>query len=199
MQTINGLPSDYRSACSVLLNDRDHYVFTRNVLVLMILLDKNMPIDEAVEMAVDLSYSVRLSSDTAFHVSMKMQKLVITMMQSAMVDSSNSTTISVRGRSRLVVRHDVADIHYLSKRATSSVPRDVDDAERAMHKALLHPSRLDYRDLYYGGLKPAHRLAASTYRTNGMTRPIGTNLKEFSEPNRYVEFKLGIHCSNHTK
>ncbi|EIM80807.1 uncharacterized protein STEHIDRAFT_135143 [Stereum hirsutum FP-91666 SS1] len=183
VQTVNGLPADYRGACNILLNDRDIHIFTRNVLFLAILLDEYESIEEAAEMAVDLSYSMRLSSTTASRVQMKMRVLGMILIGSVM-GTPKSTSISIRGKSRLVIRHDMDEFTYLAKRGVLDVPIDVDDAERAMHESLLHPSRQDYRDLYYSGLKPAHRLAASTYRTNGMTRPIGTNLNEFDQPNR---------------
>lgn len=181
--TVNGLPDSYRGSCNIILNDLDPYVFSRNVLVLIILLDKSIPLDEAVEMAVDLSYSVRLSKATASQIDAAAKK-ILAPLDERIVPPLYAHSFSVRGGCGLEVRASNDTFGYLARRMHSNVPRDVLAAEKSMHAVVSDPSRQDYRDRYFLDLKPSHRVAASVYRKNGMVRPIGTHMDDFDQPNR---------------
>lgn len=186
--TVNGLPNDYTGTCNILLNDLDPYVFCRNILILMILLDPSTPLDEAVEMAVDLSYSVRLSKATGERVDTAAQKILAPIFNGHDVglDLPYAESFPIRGRADLQVRATMGQLGYLAHRMDSKKPRDLVAALKSMHDVVAMPAREDYRDRYFSDLKPEHRLAASTYRKTGMVRPIGSHIHELTQPNRYV-------------
>ena len=46
------------------------------------------------------------------------------------------------------------------------------------------PSRRDYRDRMYAGLKPSHRVAFQEYRRFGIVLPFGAINAHFNVPNR---------------
>lgn len=60
----------------------------------------------------------------------------------------------------------------------------IGDAQGEYERVRNAPSRKDYRDRMYAGLKPAHRVAYQEYRRFGIILPFGSVNAHFNVPNQ---------------
>lgn len=190
---MNGLPHNYHGRCEILCNDINPIVTNHNLVVLFALLNRNVPIEEAAELAVHLMYSSSLTGpmaillsryiDTIYDVS-NMEPIVLdhgTPLMDPVVVTSNFVT---RGKGKLRSNQTVAGARLVPEMFRSNYT--LGTALRSMHGVMLSPKREDYRDRYVAGLQPAHRLGFLHFRKSGVLVPFSTDITRFTEPNRCV-------------
>jgi len=69
-------------------------------------------------------------------------------------------------------------------RCLVSSPLSFGEAQEGYDRVRTAPSRQDYRDRMYAGLKPSHRVAFQEYRRFGIVLPFGAMNAHFNSPNR---------------
>jgi hypothetical protein len=185
VRTINGLPEDYRGACTVLLNDRDPIITGRNLVALLILAGHLHADDDAnAELAFHLLYSAAVPKENALALSVVVDEL----MKSAPAHLERDDQYSFRRQlpqcgsiSASFPFHVLAEVVTM---AWSDYSWPV--AREAMNQVMLAPTRIDYRERALSLLRPGHRSAFMHYRTTGVIMPFGADTGAFTEPNRYV-------------
>ena len=60
------------------------------------------------------------------------------------------------------------------------------DAENALQEIMNAPSRVDYIDRYYVGLRPSHRVAFQQWRKFGLVLPFGASNAHMNIPNKWL-------------
>lgn len=181
ISTVNHLPSDYQGQCKILLNDRDPFIFARNAIILLLLLDPTGSIEDAAETATNVTYSVRLPPRDAG----KVNEIALQILSHTMSSRNSDTAVfPIQGGGSVEMRaaNDILAVLYHLSQSNYTV----DDARQALLNARMHPSRQDYRDRQYDALKPSHRVAADHFWRNGIALPFGAHDEHFTEPNRYV-------------
>lgn len=58
------------------------------------------------------------------------------------------------------------------------------EALKSMKDTTLAPDQLDFREKYFAGLKPSHRMAFQRFRESGILGPFSLNTSNFTHPNR---------------
>lgn len=188
VRTINGLPDDYSGKCDILFNDYDPIVSHRNWIILHTLLQPEIPIHAAVNLAIHLMYSAALSPEANAHL----YRSITILYGQALVDDKQPITqrqLATRGEGMLCMVAPTEDLQQFLKMPLSTY--GYKDAMKNMRSSLLHHSRVDYRDRHLASLTPGHRMAWTRYKESGVLGPYSAETKHLTEPNRF-----GLRCSS---
>jgi hypothetical protein len=180
--TVNSLPSDYSGKCTCVLNDIQPVVSWRNIITLHALASKEIPLEQAVEMAIQISYSALVTEPT-----MQYLQRIATLFRTTTAGSDDPFTSAwfhTRGKGDVTFNTPTAGLKSVSDMISSTY--DAETAHRNMKFIRMNPSRIDYLDRYLFTLKPPHRLAACRYRDNGILLPFGMSTDRYTQPNRHV-------------
>lgn len=180
VRTVNGLPKDYRGKCNILCNDKNPIVVARNLIVLFALTSPGPPLENAAELATHLMYSSALPVPMMIHL----YRLINVNYGHGGWEGQLifRQWLATRGKGKLHITQVVEDMKTPMEMFLSNyeLPRALKD----MHDIMLSPSRVDYRDRYFSGLKPGHRMALLHFRQSGVLAPFSANITHFTEPNR---------------
>ncbi|KAG5643369.1 hypothetical protein DXG03_001017 [Asterophora parasitica] len=177
VKTVNGLPANYEGKCDILFNDINPLVVGHNLLVLWALLNPDLDIDAAAELALHLMYSSCLTSAMADFVSESIELI-------KNLPRTGQKAIPVRGRGKLIANLTSSDLGVALDMLRSRYGVRV--ASLAYAKIMCNRKRQDYTDRYVSTLEPSHRLAFSRYRASGILVPFATPISHFDEPNRLL-------------
>ena len=181
MRTINSLPPDYTGKCDILFNDRDHIVVHRNFIILFTLLNSDIPIPVAAELALEFMYSAALSPQAYSHLCLCASEVF----GSYILDDGKplaNESLPTRGQGDLHVISKLDDLKDFLKMPLSTYR--LEDAMKNMRSTMFHPNRVDYRDRHLAGLEPAHRVAWTHHRQTGVLAPFSAKTSHLTEPNR---------------
>lgn len=172
--TVNALGSDYSGQLNILLNDLNPHVVSRNITLLLIL--GTIP-DEviAADIALHFWYSVFLPME---------YRLRILSMVSALLKKSNSAgpIVAPLGPHSTLTCLVSPDVQRLLMENVGPV-MSPDQAQIEYKRVRKAPTRVDFRDRVYLGLKPSHRLAFLEYRRFGIILPFGALNAHCNVPN----------------
>lgn len=171
VHTINSLPSNYLGNLHILVNDVNPAVICRNIVLLLIL---GTISDEviAADVALHFWYSAFIPVEYLAQISIA----VVSFLQHESrifplgLHSTLSGWLSTQAKQFLS--------HFISP------PISVRDAQDEYARVRNAPSRRDYRDRMYMGLRPSHRVAFQEYRRSGIILPFGAAKAHFNCPNR---------------
>lgn len=178
IKTVNSLPERYTGELTILLNDLEPSVSSRNLILLMLL--GNIQ-DEAVaaDMALHFWYSVFVPTryKKGFWEAVA---LYLQFDNAHAVDGIPPFPLT-----------PTANVSYPIVPATEASLRhcglgeslDEDAARKEYHRVRNLPSRVDFFSRMYGPLRPSHRVAFQEYRRTGVIMPFGANIEHFTEPN----------------
>jgi hypothetical protein len=172
--TVNALGSEYSGQLNVLLNDLNPHVVSRNIALLLIL--GTIP-DEviAADIALHFWYSVFMPME---------YRLRILSMVSTLLKQSNSAgpivaPLGPHSTLTCLVSSDVQRL-LMENVGPGMSPNQAQIEYKRVREA---PSRADFRDRMYMGLKPSHRLAFLEYRRFGIVIPFGAPNAHCNVPN----------------
>ncbi|KAF8074568.1 hypothetical protein FPV67DRAFT_587451 [Lyophyllum atratum] len=177
VRTVNGLPDAYQGKCDILFNDWNPLVVGHNLVVLWALLNPQLSIDDAAELALHIMYSSSLTYNMSAFLSKFMDVL-------DGLPLSRDTTLPIRGRGKLHVELASVDLRVTKEMLRSRY--GIRAASHAYSKIMCNRKREDYTDRHLTGLEPSHRLAFSHYRSSGILGPFSLDLSHFEEPNRLL-------------
>lgn len=170
VSTINALPSNFSGILDILVNDLTTPVFCRNIILLLILgtiSDEKLAADVALHFwysaFIPAEYHLRIS--VALISFLKHDKPVFPLGP----HSTLSSWISPNAK------------EYFLHLTSSSI--SISDAQDEYDRVRTAPSRCDYRDRMYVGLRPSHRVAFLAYRRFGIVLPFGAINAHFNSPN----------------
>ena len=179
VRTINSLPSNYLGNLHILVNDANPAVICRNIVLLLIL---GTISDEviAADAALHFWYSAFIPAEYLAQIS---EALVSFLRYESRIfplgpHSTVSGWLSTQAKQCL--------IHFISS------PISVRDAQDEYARVRNAPSRRDFRDRMYMGLRPSHRVAFQEYRRSGIVLPFGAAKAQFNCPNRSLFSPDGI-------
>jgi len=180
IKTVNSLPPTYTGAIEILINDRNPPVIARNLMFLLILAEVADE-DLAVDTVLHLWYSTFIPKEYTIQMLLLAPKL-----WSYLTDEETSgspfplgKTSTLRMDGMLEPLLDVL-LHYLKPEGQSLT---LEEAQAEYSRVKRFPTRLDYRDRLYAGLRPSHRLAFEEYRRFGLVLPFGAANNHFNTPN----------------
>jgi hypothetical protein len=160
---------------TILLNDFMPLVVVRNVVLLLCL---GNIIDEAiaVDTALHFWYSAFMPVEYQLLISSEIMSFITQADGSGILQSpvGLSSTLSCMATSEIM-----GFFHHLVSQSLS-----VGEAQEGYDRVRRAPSRQDYRDRMYAGLKPSHRVAFQEYRRFGIVLPFGAMNAHFNVPNR---------------
>ncbi|KZP12530.1 hypothetical protein FIBSPDRAFT_754814 [Athelia psychrophila] len=183
VQTINRLPSDYSGKCDILFNDKSPIVANRNWIILYALLQHTIPIPGAADLAAHFMYSAALSPVASAHLN---RCVSILYGQGIIQDGQTFATGSLptRGEGALHIMAMTEEMKDFLRMPLSTYR--FEDAMKSMHSAMLHPSRVDYRDRHLASLMPGHRMAWTRHQQTGVLGPYSADTMHLTEPNRLL-------------
>ena len=172
VHTINSLPSDFSGNLHILVNDMNPIVMCRNIVLLVILgtiSDKVIAADVALHFwysaFIPVEYLAQISSALMPFLRHESDKVFPLGLHSTL-----SCWLSPQVKNCL---------SYFFSSSTSVI-----DAQIEYARVRNAPSRCDYRDRMYMGLRPSHRVAFQEYRRSGIILPFGAAKTHFNCPNR---------------
>ncbi|KIK98607.1 hypothetical protein PAXRUDRAFT_133868 [Paxillus rubicundulus Ve08.2h10] len=172
--TVNALGPEYTGRVNIVLNDVASPLVSRNIILLLIL---GMIPDEVVaaEIALHFWYSVFMP--------MEYRVRILSMVTSLLKNGGPGEPIvtALGSRSRLTCLVPVGVQELLMSNAGPML--STDQAQTEYERVRTAPTRLDYRDRMYMGLKPSHRLAFLGFRRFGVVLPFGAANAHFNAPN----------------
>jgi hypothetical protein len=184
VKTVNGLPKDYHGKCDILLNDVDPVAVNRSLVILYVLLNSGPSIEESAELATHLMYSAALSAASAAYL--KECTRVIYGGGPVDGDMSFRSCLKTRGEGRLLTMQTTMAIKRPMEMFLSTY--ELRRGLESMRGILMDPLREDDRDKTFVSLKPAHRMARARFWQTGVLAPYSFDVRNFSQPNRYVQF-----------
>lgn len=177
IRTVNELPQDYDGTLNILLNDRNPFICSRNLAILLVLsqlADEN----EAAEHALFIWYSVFLPMSYIPRVLPKIQPLLLKVFE------ERNTTLNLTGRTILQTRLNTFTIQMMA--ATLGSRLQPADAQNGFSAVMNAPERVDYRHRYFCRLKPSHRVAFEEWRNFGLVLPFGAANAHMNLPNKWL-------------
>ncbi|KAJ7582114.1 hypothetical protein C8J56DRAFT_1168157 [Mycena floridula] len=175
IRTVNELPNDYSGSLSVVFNDHNPIVVVRN-LVMLLSLGSISDKSDAAEQALHLWYSLFLPSGYPVLVLAAIQEHIEQVMKGSTIGLTSTTTLKpiiTRSTVKLLVQ-------------TLAKQMDASTAQNAWSKVMSAPERLDYRDRYYNGLRPSHRVAYERWRQFGILLPFSAPTPHMNHPNPWM-------------
>jgi len=172
--TVNALGSDYSGQLNIILNDLNPFVVSRNIALLLIL--GTIP-DEVVaaDIALHFWYSVFMPMEYRLRV----LSMVSTLLKNG--DSAGPIVAPLGPHSTLTCLVS-SDVRRLLMENVGPI-MSPDQAQIEYKRVRKAPTRVDFRDRMYLGLKPSHRLAFLEYRRFGMILPFGALNAHCNVPN----------------
>ena len=171
VHTINSLPSNYSGNLHILVNDVNPAVISRNIILLLIL---GTISDEVVaaDVALHFWYSALIPAEYLAQISRALMSFL----------QYESRIFPLKPHSTLSCWLSTEVKQYLLHFLSSST--SVRDAQNEYARVRNAPSRRDFRDRMYLGLRPSHRVAFQEYRRSGIVLPFGAAKAQFNRPNR---------------
>ncbi|KZP09108.1 hypothetical protein FIBSPDRAFT_760468 [Athelia psychrophila] len=185
VETINGLPSDYSGKCDILFNDMNPIVVNRNWIILYTLLQRTVPIPGAADLAAHFMYSAALSPVASAHLNQCISTLYGTgIIRDGQTFATGSLHMRGDSEGALHMRAKTEEMKDFLRMPLSTYK--FEDAMKSMRSAMLHPSRVDYRDRVLASLTPGHRMAWTHYQQTGVLGPYSADTMHLTEPNRLL-------------
>jgi hypothetical protein len=151
------------------------HVVVRNIVLLLCL---GNIIDEAiaVDTALHFWYSAFMPMEYQLSISSEIVSFITQADGSGICQSQIglSSTLSC-----LLTPETIGVFRYLVSQSLS-----IGEAQEGYDRVRTAPSRRDFRDRMYAGLKPSHRVAFQEYRRFGIVLPFGAMNAHFNVPNR---------------
>ncbi|EIN11297.1 hypothetical protein PUNSTDRAFT_42604 [Punctularia strigosozonata HHB-11173 SS5] len=186
IRTVNALPSDYSGSCTVLMNDHDPVVTSRNLMALLFLAGHLAgDFERDIELVFHLLYSAAVTPDHASSVSFIVQRIFTQAMPNLEGMKNYSCRYDADNDGGTVqATFSVHVFAYLIGMGASTFPWS--KAREAMLGVVQAPERLDFKERHLSWLSPAHRLAFVRYWSTGIVLPFGADLSAYTEPNRFM-------------
>ncbi|KAJ7760205.1 hypothetical protein B0H14DRAFT_3165807 [Mycena olivaceomarginata] len=165
IRTVNSLPWDYAGYCDILLNDTNPVLINRNLVILFVLLSSGPSIEEAAEFCTHLMYSAALPEAGADYVK-RCINFIYASRGEFEADLSFRRCLDTRGEGKVYSVQPSAGIKRPLEMFHSNY--SLSAALHSMKDTTLDPDRLDVREKYFAGLKPAHRMAFQRFRETGV-------------------------------
>ena len=181
MCSVNGLPATYEGICSIVVNDKNHNVVARNIV--MILLAAQLPPADAAELILHVWYSSRLTQamiatiDTLARLPIAEVVLKIKHRADDVIQSKTWTF----GTAEITVRMYKAQ--WLTLLDILETKHDITKTEQSRLDTVLAPSRVDYRDWHYLAMTGPRRMCEIRFKETGVLAPFGSCLTNFDSPN----------------
>jgi hypothetical protein len=160
---------------SILLNDLTPHVVVRNIILLLSLGNISNEAT-AVDASLHFWYSAFMPSEYQLLISSEILSLLRQAHESgdfrSQIGLSSTLSCILTPKAMEVFRHLV------------SPDLSIGEAQEGYDRVRTAPSRRDYRDRMYAGLKPSHRVAFHEYRRFGIVLPFGAINAHFNTPNR---------------
>jgi hypothetical protein len=158
---------------NILLNDLDPVIFSRNLVLLLIL--GNVP-DEtiAADMALHFWYSTLMPK--GHHL------LLSSIIESFVRQTAQDPTTNLGPCSKLSTLF-TQEVGMILSDYIWSEKLSIGDIKEEYNRVRTAPSRRDYRDRMYLALRPAHRVAFHKFRRFGIVLPFGAMNAHFNSPN----------------
>jgi len=160
---------------TILLNDLAPHVAVRNI-VLLLCLGNISNETTAADTALHFWYSAFMPDEYQLLISSEVLSLISQADGSenflSQIGSSSTLSCILTPNAMEVFRHII--LSDLS----------IEEAQEGYDRARTAPSRRDYRDRLYAGLKTSHRVAFQNYRRFGIVLPFGAMNAHFNVPNR---------------
>ncbi|KAF8137398.1 hypothetical protein EV363DRAFT_1394947 [Boletus edulis] len=172
--TVNALESDYSGQLNILLNDLNPYIVSRNIALLLIL---GTVSDEviAADIALHFWYSVFLPMEYRLRI----LSVVSTLVKKSSSSGPIVAPLGLHSTLTCLVSSDVRKL-LIENVGPVMTPDQAQIEYKRVRKA---PSRADFRDRMYMGLRPSHRLAFLEYRRFGIILPFGALNAHCNVPN----------------
>ena len=173
VHTISSLPSDFSGKLHILINDMNPIVICRNLMLLLIL---GTISDEviAADVALHFWYSAFIPEKYLVEISSAVMSFL----------RHGSNIFPLGPHSTLSCWLSPHVKHCLSYFFSFESSISVRDAQNEYARVRNAPSRCDFRDRMYVGLRPSHRVAFQEYRRSGIILPFGASKAHFNCPNR---------------
>jgi hypothetical protein len=167
---------------SILLNDFSPLVVVRNI-VLLLCLGNICDEATAVDAALHFWYSAFMPAEYQLLISWEIMSLI------RQTDGSENFRSQIGLSSTLSCMLIPAAMEGFRCLVSSSL--SFGEAQEGYDRVRTAPSRQDYRDRMYAGLKPSHRVAFQKYRRSGIVHPFGAMNAHFNVPNRSLFSSTG--------
>ncbi|KAF9523612.1 hypothetical protein CPB83DRAFT_871582 [Crepidotus variabilis] len=174
LRSLNELPPDYSGKLNILLNDINIPIVCRNIVLLLVLGNVSDPA-EAADIALHFWYSLFMPSEYRMQITC----ILNTFLCEYIASDGSPTRLGPHSTFSLCITGGLNEFfqHYISSSFS------IQDAQDEYNRVRNAPSRLDYRDRMYAGLKPSHRVAFERYRRFGILLPFGAMNAHFNCPN----------------
>ncbi|TFK68726.1 hypothetical protein BDN72DRAFT_841402 [Pluteus cervinus] len=180
IKTVNGLPENYRGKCDIYFNDKEPLVTNHNLVALFALLNPDIPLDRAVDLAIHLTYSSALTPAMA----RDFYQCITAIYANPPSSLCWSGELPTRGLGKLRFTQLTTDTLDILQTYLSNYP--LRDALQGMREIMMSPQRVDYRHKHMLVLKSEHRLPYEYYRNMGIISPFSVDTTTFTEPNRTI-------------
>lgn len=183
LRTLADLPNDFCTRVSVVVNDRDFNIVTRNIIMLLLLLMDDDP-QRAADHIIHIWYSAFITEELSRTLQGQILKLVEGVChettQKQPDDLFPKTFAFTRGSVRLVLIKRSWDALQSILKPSNLTLQKAQDVRRAV---TLAPSRADYRERAFFRQDPSSRFGSFRFRSDGILLPFGLPRNLFNIPN----------------
>jgi hypothetical protein len=182
VKTIVGLPESYSGHCNVVINDLNHTVVARNIILLLVAM--HLDPDIAVPIMLHVWYSALLPSTMVE----TLQRQILPHIEDVCRKIKDKPAPSIQSKTfklgTMSVRIILPQSGWLALRDFFLVPKGftVDMAQKTRKETMCAPSRIDYTDRALYKMTPRRRMGC-IFRSEGILLPFGSSTKDFDTPN----------------
>ncbi|CCL98318.1 uncharacterized protein FIBRA_00312 [Fibroporia radiculosa] len=180
VRTVNELPLEYTGELTILINDRNHIVLSRN-LALLLLLGTLEDKRRAADIAAHFWYSAFVPE--LYHTQLQ---LVMRKALEFIPHHTGDVTCTLTPTSRVEGCIGQVAASYLGLCSIISTAYDANDALNELSRARLVETSEDGLHRQYWPLESSHRLAYHEFRKYGLLLPFGAANAHFDHPNRLL-------------
>lgn len=178
IKSIIGMPDDYKGTCLCIVNDKDHLVVARNVV--MLLTSLVLPSIVAAELILHIWYSARLTPKMLQDVKDRVRPLIAEVSKKIEqrkddVLLSKTWTFGTRVLSLRLYKHQW---DFILRLFDSEKPVSKSEGERRY--VMLNDTRVDYRERRLFQMSPSRRASSFKMRETGLLLPFGSCLDSYT-------------------
>jgi hypothetical protein len=178
-----GLPAGFDGRCTLVINDINFMVVTRNTILLFVAL--SLEPEEAVAILIHVWYSAlvpHIMKDTLSNVALGR---IVEVCEKIKYKSSNSLQAKTFSFGRRSLRLVLKKHQWDELKDYFSIPQDLtqEDAQAIRRRIMLAPERVDYLHRALCNQPVPIRVATVTFREDGILLPHGASREDFDIPN----------------
>jgi hypothetical protein len=193
VETIHGLPLQYKHTVTIHMNDRDFAIVARNLIItLLAFVAPTEP--QVVDCMLHIWYSAMITTEHLDFIRLHLRHLISDVVSKIATRSDDAILGKTWSFAAGSCRAELTKVQWNALPSFLDVPSGL-SAERAqkIRRAItMAPERIDHIHRHLFAQKSVHRVCLRKFRHDGILLPFGSPRQPFVVPNPYVTYMHAV-------